>query len=222
MLLGFALQANCAVYDSQFISEKVEKNLTTQLEQNFSGEVEVNVKYLPYKAIEIPDGELNVKAELKSDRIGSQTIVKVSLYVNDTKVKSFGAKVAVSVKENVWVATDWIKRGQSLTSLTMKEKKINSLSTGLPGKGFIPRKYRARRNIKPGEVVQLKNIEKTPTVVKNSPVSVIFKTPTVSITIPCVAVTSGGTGDFIKVQSKKFKKNYVGQIIGKNLILVNI
>lgn len=222
MLLGFALEANCAVLDSQFIAEEVKKELISQLQQNYSGEIEVNVKYLPYKSVKIPNGNLKIKAELKSDSLNSQSIAKVSIYVNNTKIKSFGAKIVIRIKDKVWVAKDWIKRGQSLTCLTLEEKEITSVSGNLPGKDFLPRIYRARRNIKPGEVIKLKNIEKIPTVVKNSPVSVTFKTSMVSVTIPCTAVTSGSTGDFIKVKSKKFRKNYIGKIIGKNLILVNI
>jgi len=218
--LGFASGAYCAVLDSKFLKNKIEKEITARLEQHREGIIEVKVESLPYEKVEVPDGNVEIKTEINN--LNSISIVRVSIYVDKSKVKSFGVRAEIKIKDKVWVAHDWIKRGNSLTNLTKEKKDVSSVFNKLPGEGFIPGKYRARRNIRPGEIIELDNIEAIPTIVRNSPVSVIFKTPTVSITIPAVAVTSGKTGDYIKVKSKRYKKNYVGKIIGKNLVLVNI
>lgn len=99
MLLGFNFEAQSAVLSSQFVAEKVKQDLISQLKQDYSGEIKVSVKYLPYKSIEIPDGNIEIKADLKSNSLNSQSIARVSIYVNDEKVKSFGAKIEISIKE---------------------------------------------------------------------------------------------------------------------------
>ena len=220
IFLGFTPDVQCAVLKSQFISDQVKNEIVTQLKQDYNGEIEINIKSLPYQSIQIPDGKVEIKSEINN--LNSTSIVKVNIYVDQVKVKSFGVRAEIKIKDNVWVAKNWIKRGEVLTGITMEKKNVTSIYNNLPGKDFEPISYRARMNIKPGKIIELTNIEEIPTIVKNSPVSLIFKTPTVSVTIPAVAVTSGKTGDFIKVKSQRFRKNYVGKIIGENLVLVNI
>lgn len=220
IFLGISSRAYSAVLESQFITEQVKKEVISQLKSDYDGKINVNIRSIPYKTIEIPDGNMEIKTDIGN--FNSISIVRVSIFVDGIKVKSFGVRAEITIKDKVWVAKDWISRGNTLKNLKMVKKEISSELDSLPGNDFNPERYRARRNIKPGEVIEFNNIEVIPTIVRNSPVSVIFKTPTVSITIPCVAMTSGKTGDFIKVKSKRYKKNYVGKIIGKNLVLVNI
>ncbi len=218
IFLGFIPVAQSAVLTSQFVSKQVKNDIITQLKQDYNGEIEVKIKSLPYQSIKIPDGKVKIRSEIN----GLNSIVKVNIYVDRIKVKTFGARAEIKIKDKVWVAQDWIKRGGILTGLTMEKKDVSSIYNKLPRKDFEPGRYRARINIKPGKIIELNNIEEIPTIVRNSPVSLIFKTPTVSVTIPAIAITSGKTGDFIKVKSKAYRKNYVGKIIGKNLVLVNI
>lgn len=221
MLLGFNPGAYSTVLNSQFISEQVKNSIIENLKDKYEGNIEVNIKSIPYKTVEIPDGKIEIKTNINS--LSTVSIVKAGIYVNNKKVKTFGVRAEITIiKDSVWVARDWIKRGETLTSLKKEKQEITLSPAKLPGRNFKPAQYMARRNIKPGEVIELNDIQALPTIVRNSPVSVIFKTPSVSVTIPCTAVTSGKTGDFIKVKSKKFKKNYTGKIIGKNLVLVNI
>lgn len=218
--VGLNSTAYCAILESQFVINKVKKDIIKQLEQDYDGKVNIEIKHFPYKTIDIPDG--NVKMVSEIGNLSSKSIIKVSIYVNEMKVKTFGLRAEISIKDKVWVAKDWIRRGDTLKNLKMVKTDISSALDKLPGKNFNPSKYMARRNIRPGDIIERNDIETIPTIVRNSPVSVIFKTPTVSVTIPCIALTSGKTGDFIKVKSKAYKKNYVGKIIGKNLVLVNI
>ncbi len=217
---GSTTRAYSAVLDSQFIYEQVKKDIITQLKQDHDREIEVNIKSLPYHSLKVPAEKVRVITDIGN--LNSISIVKVSLYVDEAKIKTFGVRAKIKIKDNVWVAKDRIRRGDTLKNLKMEKKEISSPLDKLPGKSFNPGEYIARRTIKPGDIVELNDIEPIPTIFKSSPVSVIFKTPTVSVTIPCIAVTSGKTGDFIKVKSKIYNRNYVGKIIGKNLVLVNI
>lgn len=221
LLFCLALSANAAVIDAKYIEEMLKQDLLEQIQQQHEGKVEVEVTGLPYRAVDLPDGKLEVKADISSSNLSS-SIVKVKIYVDGEKVKSFGARVDIKIYDKVWVAQSWIKRGESLKDLMLEEKEISSGISTIPGEDFDPVKYLARRNIKPGEVINMNYIEEIPTIVKDSPVSLIFKTPQVSVTIPGVALSSGKTGDFIKVKNTRYRKNYVGKIIGKNIVLVHI
>lgn len=219
--LGLTPGVSGAVLDDQFISRQIKKNIIEQLKQKHDGKIEVEITALPYKSIEVPDGDIKIETGTDLSSFNS-TIVKVDVYSDDIKVKTFGARVEINVYDKVWVAKDWIKRGESLKNLKLVEKNISSMVNEVTSKDFEPGQYQARKNIRPGDVINRDYIEKVPTIVKNSPVSLIFITPQVSVTIPAIAMTSGKIGDFIKVKNKDYKKSYVGKIIGKNLVLVHI
>jgi len=220
-LLCLSAKGNAAVLDANFISGQIKKDLVEQIKQKHDGKITVEVTALPFQTIEVPDGVVKIEAQADSGSLDS-AIVKVAVYSDDIKVKTFGARVEINVYDRVWVAKDWIKRGETLKNLKQEERNISSMLNEVTCKDFVPAQYLVRRNIKPGEVINRDYIEEVPTIVKNSPVSLIFKTPQVSVTIPAIAMTSGKTGDFIKVKNRDYKKNYVGKIIGKNLVLVHI
>ncbi len=223
LIMSFCLvnKANSAVLDAQFLCREIKKDIIERLKNGYEGETEVEITALPYQTIHVPEGDVEIKTEAGYKNLNS-SIVKVKILVNNIKVKSFGVRVSVKLYDKVWVARGWIKKGETLKNLKLEKKEISSGLSGVLKKDFNPGKYLARRNIKPGEVINAGYIEEVPTIVKNSPVSLVFKTPLVSVTIPAVAVTSGKIGDYIRVKNKRYKKNYVGKIIGKNIVLVNI
>lgn len=222
MLLGFVSKAQSAVYDFQEVAGFIQKDIIEQIKQGHDGKVEVEVAALPYQTFELPDGKLEINAELDLNNLNSPAIARVSIYVDKIKIKSFGARVDIKIYEKVWVAQDWIKRGETIKKLKLEEKNVSSIYGIVVKKDFLQGAYLARRNIKPGEIITSDYVEELPTIVKDSPVSLIFKTPQVSVTIPAIALTSGKTGDFIKVKNIQYRKNYVGKIIGENIVLVNI
>lgn len=220
--LLLAAKASCATLEAQVVSREVKKNLIEQIKQTYNGKTEVEVTALPFKSLELPDGDVKIKAELNLQAISSPTIARVSILVNDVKVRTFGARVELKIYDKVWIAKSWIQKGSSLYSVRLEEKEISSIQGGYVKQDSDPANYRARRNIRPGEVINTLSIEETPMIVENSPVSLIFQTSQVSVTVPATALTSGKRGDFIRVKSTNYKKSYVGKIIGENLVLVNI
>ena len=217
----FTTKANSAVLDAQILAREIEKDITACIQQEHKGKVEVEVVALPYQTIELPDGNIEIKTETTLQNINS-TILKVNIYVNNIKVKTFGARVEIKIYDKVWVAQNFLQRGDTLKNLKLEEKNISSMPGIAAKENFDPTNYLTKRNVKPGEIINLNYIEEIPMIVKNSPVSLIFKTPLVSITVPAIAVDEGKVGDFIKVKNKAYGKSYVGKIIGENIVLVNI
>jgi flagella basal body P-ring formation protein FlgA len=228
---ALSIKAGAAVLDSQFLKEKIKKDVEKQIKTNLQdssntkGNIKVEIINLPYEQIETKEGK-NGKVEIETKMnlrfFNPITIVKVNILVNGEIYKSFIVQAKINIYDKVWVAKGYIKRGDVLTNVALEEKDITYLPKTITGKDFNPYKYISGKNYKPEDVIDSNFIENIPAIVKDSPVSVIFKTPSVSITIQAVALDKGIIGDYIKVRSKDYKKEYMGKIISENLVLVNI
>lgn len=222
---ALSIKASAAVLDAKFLKEKIKKDVEEQIKSTVKGKITVEIGDLPYEKIETNEGK-NGKVEIES-KINLKffnpiTLVRVSILVNGELYKSFVAQAKINIYDRVWVANDYIKRGEVLTNVVLEEKEISYLSKTFTGKNFDPYKYVSKKNYKPGDIIDSDYIENIPAIVKDSPVSVIFKTPSVSITIQATALDKGSIGDYIKVRSKNYKKDYMGKIISENMVLVNI
>jgi flagella basal body P-ring formation protein FlgA len=222
MLLSFSTGAGAVALTSQVITDKTRNDITASLKQLTNGRIEVTTSPLPYPSIDVPQGKVEIKTEFSPANLRSSSLVRVGIYVNSINVRNFGVKADIKVYDKVWVANDWINKGSALGSLKYEEKEVSQILEKLPEKGFSPSSYIARKSIAPGEIIALDNIEGLPSVIQNSPVSVIFSTPEISVTVPATALMNGKTGDFIRVRSDTYKKIYVGKVIGENIVLVNI
>jgi len=225
IFLALSFKADAAVLDAKFLKEKIKKDVEEQIKANLKGNIKVEISDLPYEKIETNEGK-NGKVEIES-KINLKffnpiTIVRVNVFVNGELYKAFITQAKISIYDKVWVAKDYIKRGDVLTNVALEEKEITHLPKTIAGKSFDPYKYVSRKNYNPGDAIDSNYIESIPAIVKDCPVSVIFKTSTVSITITAIALDKGSIGDYIKVRSKNYKKDYMGKIISENLVLVNI
>jgi len=220
---ALSFKAEAAVLDAKFLKEEIKKDVEKQLQSGKNTTVEIGD--LPYQQIETNEGKngkVEIEAKINSKFFNPITIVRVSVIVNGEVYKSFVAQAKINVYDKVWVASDYIKRGEVLTNVVLEEKETACLVGTFTDKNFDPHKYVSKKNYKPGDVIDSNFIETIPAIVKDSPVSVIFKTQTVSITIQAIALDRGSIGDYIKVRSKNYKKDYMGKIISENIVLVNI
>jgi flagella basal body P-ring formation protein FlgA len=219
--------AYAAVLDSQILKEKITKDVEAQLKANktFSGNVKVEITNLPAEKITIPEGKnttSKIEAVINSKYINPTTLVKVNVLVNGEVYRSFMAQAKISVYNKIWVAGDYIRRGELLNNVVLQEKETTFLNKMITDKNFQPYEYLAGKNYNPGDALDPVFLEKKPMIVKDNTVSVIFKADSVTVVIPATALDKGNIGDYIKVRSKLYKKDYQGRIIGENLVLVSI
>jgi len=223
IFIAFSSKAGAVVLDNNFLKEKIKKEVETQLLSDKKTTVEISE--LPYQKIEIDSGKndkIEVDAKINTRFFNPITIVRVNILVNGKLQKSFIAQAKINTYDKVWVVKDYIQRGSVFSGVALEEKEITYLPKTYANKDFNPYKYVSRKNYKPEDVIDCTYVEKIPAIVRNSPVSVIFKTDSVSVTIPAVALEQGVIGDFIKVRSQNYKKDYLGKIISENVVLVNI
>ena len=220
---ALSFKASAAVLNEKFLKAEIKKDVEEQLQLGKNTTVEISD--LPYQQIEINEGKngkVEIEAKINNRFFNPITIVRVSVIVNGEVYKSFVAQAKINTYDKVWVASDYIKRGEVLTNVALEEKETTYLPKTFAGKSFNPYKYVSKKNYKPGDVIDSNFIENIPAIVKDSPVSVIFKTETISVTIQAIALDKGSIGDYIKVRSKNYKKDYMGKIISENIVLVNI
>jgi len=215
-------KANSAVLSEKFIKDKIKSDVEAQVKTKINGKIRVEIQDLPFKKIETSSKDIDIKTNLNLKYFNPVVIVRVSIITDGNTYKSFTAQAKINVYKNIWVAKDFIKRGETLKNVVLEEKDISQISGNFVGEEFNPFKYVSSKNYNPNDVINPDFIRMTPSIVKDSPVSVIFQTGTVSVTVTAKALSSGNIGEYIKVRNRDYKKDYVGKIIGENTVLVNI
>lgn len=217
-------KVNAAVLDSPFIIKQIKKDVTEQLSSTINGKIEVEVTSLPYKTIEVPDGKVNIITNINLQHFSPLTVARVEILVNGEKVRSFGAPIKLSVYDKVWVAQDVINRGKSLSSsnLTLEKKELGLMAENAAREDFSPYNSFVKKTFKPGDIIDTRYVEQIPLIIKNNPVSVVFKSSEITITMSAKALDNGKIGDYIRVRNNKYKKDYIGKVISANTVLVNI
>lgn len=223
-MVASTVRVNAAILDSQFIKNTVKNDVEKQVNSFIPGNINVDITDIPYKTLEVPEGNVEIKSNINLNHFSPLTVVKVDVFVNNDKVKTFGVPVKLSVYDKVWVATDTINRGDSLNNqnLTFEKKEISLMAEYAARQNFNPEKVLAKRTFKPGDVIDIRHVETIPDVMKNNLVSIIFRTPSLTITLSGQALDDGKVGDFVRVRNKNYKKDYIGRVINSNTILVNI
>ncbi len=217
-------KSDAAIITSQFITDKVTESVINQISANIPGKISVEIKRMPYKSIKVPDGQVTVKTIVNTNFFTTMTVVKVNILVNGQEVETFGVPVKISVHDDVWVATDIINKGDSLTNsnLELVRKDISLMAEHAARKNTNFDNAIVRKMFRSGDVIDTRFIETAPTVRKNSYVSIIFQSPNITITADGESMEDGKVGDFVKVRNKKYKTLYTGKVISANTILVNI
>ena len=207
------------------IEPKVKNFVINHYKPLYKGKIEVTCGRMAGVPFNVPDGKLKVKVtSILRDTFLQRTIIRVSVYVDGKIQRSMGIPVTLALYDNVWVATQPILRDDAISAVNVKvvKRDISRMartaaraSTDLSG-------TRAKKTFRAGDILDHRFIEKDPVVIRNALVEIIFQSKNISIAIPGRAMENGHIGDVIKVKSKEFNKEYVGKVVDRGLILVNI
>ena len=218
---------NAAVLNSQFISNQIKKDVVKQVNSIIPGKIEVEIRETPYDYSPISynkSEKIDINTVIDTSHFNPLTIARVTILSNGKKIGFFGVPVRFTVWDKVWVASDFIRNGETLsnTNLTLENKNITLIAENALRENDFPAKSFVRKSFNEGEVLDKRFLESVPVVMKNSPVSVIFQSPYVTVTIEGEALDNGKIGDFVKVKSRTYRREYIGEVISNNTILVNI
>ncbi|MDD3014313.1 MAG: flagellar basal body P-ring formation chaperone FlgA [Candidatus Gastranaerophilales bacterium] len=225
-LILFLLSGKAYAYtlNSQFLTNQIKNSVADQISSIMPGKIVVNVKSIPYRNIDIPPGKLKINVSVNLRYFTPNTIARVSVLVNDKEITAFGVPVRLQVWDKVWVATDTIYRGETLsaTNIKVENKEISLNAEKAIKENILLEGNLVRKNFVPGEVIDMRFIESVPTIMKSSQVSLIFKTRLITVNLSGEALANGKMGDYIKVRNKNYKKDYIGKVIGVNTVLINL
>lgn len=225
MLALSQTQAESASLSGDYIINQAENSIKSQVNTIVKGSVTADITSMPYKTIEVPSGRVKIVTTLNLNHFSPLTVAKVKILVGGNEIKSFGVPVKLSVSDNVWVANDTVNYGETLSgaSLSLEKRDLGFLAESAAREKTPVNTYIAKKTFRPGEIIDSRYLETTPVIVRNTLVSVVFSTSDdITVTITAQALENGKMGDFIRVRSKEYKKEYIGKVISQNTILVNI
>lgn len=217
-------KSSAAVLNIENFKDEIEYNIVQKLKKDVTGEIKVYIKQLPVKTLNVPNGLLIFDVNVNSKFLSPNSLVTVNVKVDDKTIRTFGVPVEISLNDYVWVATEPIKTGKAFSPSNIKlEKKdiSNSMKTALR-ENFKYSNYFAGKNFNRGEMIDARYLRGIPDVMKDAPVSIIFKTSNLHLVLEGTALDSGKIGDYIRVKNKKYKRYYTGKVISDNKILVKI
>lgn len=220
---GLAVQAR--ELTASDIEPKIKRFIVNHYKTDYKGQIEVNCGRIPGLPLKVDEGKLEItlKSSLRDDFI-PRTVVRVAIYVDGKYQRAFGVPVTLALYDDVWVATQPILRGDAISAanVELKRKDISKLAGTAAKPTSNLQGTRVRKTFTAGEILDHRFIEKDPIVVRNALVEIIFQSSTVSIAIPGHALENGNMGDIVRVKSKEFNKEYIGTVIDRGIILVNI
>ena len=212
------------VLNADYLKQEIQKGVIKEVKTITDGDVSVMVLKLPFDSIEVPDGKIKIISNTNLKNFNPYTVVKINVLVNNRIEKTFGVTAEITIQDKAWVVNDFVAKGSTITpnNVILEKTEISSIINKVVKKDFTPYGYLARKNFKQGDILDSRYIESAPDVMKNTLVSIIFKTDKITITADAISLDNGKIGDFVKVRSSKYKKDYIGKVVDSNTVLVRI
>ena len=225
MILTFSsLKVNAAVLSTSEVKNIIIRHVREIYKNYTDAQLDIEVVALPFKDLSLPDGKVSFVVKSSMNKFLARDLEKVDVYVNDKFIKTFNAPVVVKAYEDVLVASDFINIGQQINQNVVSVKKVEisnileyPLRASSLGKDMLAKKY-----FREGEVIDKRFVKLRPDILRNSNVTVLFKSSNLTISIDATALSDGIIGDNICLMSKNYNKIYTGKVVGENKVLVEI
>jgi len=227
ILFGFAGNCYSAVIESGVIKEQIKKDLLQKISSEIPGKVEIKINRLPFRSVNIPDDkDIKINTDINLRHFSSSKFVRVKISADNKSVKTFGVPVKIRVRDRVRVARNHIDSGKILkrADFAFEERDITFDFKNVTRKNYTVIGKITKKNFKPGDIIDKRFLRTRPVILKNTPIYLIFKSKNsrISVSVPGEAKQDGNVGDYIRVLNKKYKKFYVGQITGRNTVLIDL
>lgn len=225
MILVFSsLKAKAAIINDSELKSMISKEVEQNYKKYTSAQLNIQVVALPFKDLELPSGKVTLTVKPTMEKFLARDLEKVSVYVNNKFVKSFNAPVVVTAWEDVLVASRFINRENQINSqdVVVKKMEISNIIQYPLRASALGKDMLAKKAFREGEIIDQRFVKLRPDILRNSNVTVFFKTNDLTISIEATALSDGIVGDSICLMSKSYNKVYTGRVIGENKVLVGI
>lgn len=207
-----------------YLASEIKKKAQELIQKEIEGDLSLTIDSSYLNNIEIPYNQYKINVICNSTRLNPITIFKVNVIADGKVQRTFGVPIKISIFETVAIATSNIQRGETLTSNNIKfEKKDVSFNyENITKKSNQIDGYISGKLFRAGDVIDKRFLSPPPDIVKNCPVSIIFKSNEITVSLDGEAMENGKIGDYIKVKNKKYKRQYKGKIIDQGTVIVNL
>ena len=216
-------KVNAIVLDKDYLESKITEDLNNKYKKN-NPDGAVIVRNVPIISVNLEGSTLVIDTYCDFTTTGRNKLAKVTLTENGNILRTFVVPIEIKAYDTVLVASRDISRGENLnTSNTKYEKRSIESNTGnVITENFALENLISQRSIKAGEIIDKRFTRKQTAIYRSNPVTAIFQSGGIRLSIEVTAMENGGIGDYIKVRSKEYNKIYQGKIISSNQVLIQI
>lgn len=223
MAFYYAMPSSAIVLDKDYLQAKITEDLNAKY-QKLNPDGAVIIKTLPMVNVDLKGSQLVIDTSCDFNKVGQNKLAKVMFMENGQTIKTIVVPVEIKAYDNVLVATKDIQKGEALNSSNTKFEKrsIGTNGANVIAENFDYSHMNALRTIKAGDVLDKRFIGKQTAIMRSAPVTAIFQSGGIRLSIEVTAMESGGIGDYIRVHSKDYNRTYQGKVISSNQVLIQI
>ena len=220
-----SLKAYSTTLSATEVKTIIQNQIAEQYKNYTDAQLDIKVVALPFKELYVPEGHLQFKVKITSNKFMPRELSKVGVYVNDKLINVFNAPTINKAYKDVLVASRTIEREKTITpSVVRIEKKeiSNNYDYVLTEDYAHNKELVSKKYIAEGEVLDKRFVKIKPDVLRNAQVIALFNSNNLTISIDAIALSDGEVGDDICIINKSFNKVYKGTVIDKNKVLIKI
>ncbi len=225
MILAFSsIKADAVILEDNQVKSEIAKQVVKNYKDYTDAQLKVQVVALPFKDLNLPDGQISFLVEPSAGKFLPRDLEKVTIYVDNKPVKTFNAPVVIKAYQKVLVASCPINRERAINFNVVKIEKrevSNNLENALTPDS-ISKEIIAKKFFRIGEIIDKRFVKLKPDILRNSIVTVFFNTNNLTISTEAKALSDGIIGETICIMNKNYNRIYKGKIIGENKVLVKI
>jgi flagellar basal body P-ring formation protein FlgA len=174
--------------------------------------------------LQVPQGQLTYEILPRSHHLSPGPVsLTVVVRVDGKPVRRLLAAGTLNVSTNVVVAAMPLSRDQIITraEVRLEERTLAQVPEGALTDLQAVVGKRPRRSISPGTPLHARLLEAPPVIQKGSMVTILAKTPTLSIVMQGQAKEDGAVGEQIRVVNLASRKEIYGRVIDENTVHVD-
>lgn len=155
----------------------------------------------------LPRGELSYQVQPKGNyrKEGGYQTFNVTFNINGTALKTVAVRAYLKVYKEVYVAKETIKSDHVIEESDLKKVRTNvdqAPSNYVTDPAQLVGKL-AKRVIAENEIIKDQSVKAPPVIQSGDRLLIVFETESLKLTVPGIALKSGGVGELIPVQNLK-------------------
>lgn len=224
LMILSAHKADAAVLYPNTIKQKIKEEILKQVTPPQDAQLEIEIGNLPFQKLTTKTNTPHFEISLNTKVFSPKTVVLIKVIENNKTESVFGVPVCFNIFKDVLVTTESIDVGKPINGYNTEIKRLNvtsNLSNVAPA-SIISKEMIAKKIFRANEIIDKRFIATKPDITRESIVTILFQTGSISINLDGEAKEQGSIGDYIRVYNSQYKRYYTGKIIDAKTVLVSI